>query len=64
VARAYAPSAEEIERARRIVDAFDEAEREGRGVVVVDGRMIDRPIVLQARQVLNQIRSRERSPMG
>ena len=64
VARAYAPSSEEVERARRIVDAFDEAEREGRGVVVVDGRMIDRPIVLQARQVLSQIRSRERSPMG
>ena len=58
VARAYAPTAGELETARRVVDAFDEAEREGRGVVVVDGRMIDRPIVLQARRVLDRGRSR------
>ena len=53
VARAYAPTDAELERARRIVEAFDEAEREGRGVVVVDGRMVDRPIVLQARRLLS-----------
>lgn len=52
VARAYAPTEDEVARATRIVDAFDEAERSGRGVVVVDGQMIDRPIVLQARRVL------------
>lgn len=52
VAQAYAPTADELDRARRIVAAFDEAEREGRGVVVVDGRMIDRPIVLQARRLV------------
>ncbi len=52
VHRAYAPTAEELERARRIVEAFDAAEREGAGVVVVDGRMIDRPVVLQARRIL------------
>ncbi len=52
VARAYAASEEEIARARRIVDAFDAVEREGAGVVVVDGAMIDRPIVLQARRLL------------
>jgi citrate lyase subunit beta/citryl-CoA lyase len=52
VARAYAPSPDEIARATRIVEAFDAAEREGRGVVVVDGRMIDRPLVLQARRLL------------
>lgn len=52
VARAYASTPEERDRARRIVDAYDAAEREGRGVVVVDGHMIDRPIVLQARRVL------------
>ena len=54
VARAYAPTTEELDRASRIVAAFDEAEREGRGVVVVDGRMIDRPIVLQARRLLGR----------
>jgi citrate lyase subunit beta/citryl-CoA lyase len=52
VARAYAPSAEELARSRRIVEAFEAAERAGAGVVVVDGKMVDRPIVLQARRVL------------
>lgn len=54
VHRAYAPTDEELARAERIVAAFDEAERDGRGVVVVDGRMIDRPIVLQARRLLGR----------
>jgi citrate lyase subunit beta/citryl-CoA lyase len=54
VARAYRPSEAELERARRIVEAFEEAERTGAGVVVVDGRMIDRPIVLQALQTLGR----------
>jgi len=52
VHRAYAPTPQELDRAARIVAAFDEAERDGRGVVVVDGRMIDRPIMLQARRLL------------
>lgn len=48
---AYAPAAHELDRARRIVDA---AERAGGGVVVVDERMIDRPLVEQARRVLRR----------
>jgi citrate lyase subunit beta/citryl-CoA lyase len=52
VTRAYAPSPDEVARARRVVEAFDAAERRGEGVVVVDGRMIDRPVVLQARRTL------------
>ena len=52
VARAYAPTPEELERAERIVAAFEEAERTGSGVVVVDGHMVDKPIVLQARRLL------------
>jgi citrate lyase subunit beta/citryl-CoA lyase len=58
VARAYAPSAGELAEARRIVEAFEAAEREGAGVVVVDGRMIDRPLVLQARRLLAADRRR------
>lgn len=54
VARAYEPTADEIARAERILEAFDDAEREGLGVVVVDGRMIDRPVVLQARRLLGR----------
>ncbi len=39
--RVWAPSEAEVEHARKVVDAFAEAEREGRGVVVVDGRMVE-----------------------
>lgn len=48
---AFAPRAAEAERARRIVEA---AERAGGAVVVVDGRMVDRPLVEQARRVLRR----------
>jgi citrate lyase subunit beta / citryl-CoA lyase len=48
---AYAPTAKEVDRAQRIVAA---AEKAGGGVVVVDDRMIDRPLVEQARRVLRR----------
>src|SRR3546814_15674230 len=38
---AFAPSAEEVEKAGRIIAAFEEAEADGRGVVTVDGRMVE-----------------------
>ena len=37
----WAPSEDEIAHARRVVEAFEEAERDGRGVVTVDGRMVE-----------------------
>ena len=39
--RVWAPTGDEVAAARRVVDAFAAAEREGRGVVVVDGRMVE-----------------------
>ncbi len=48
----WAPSAEEIEHAERVIAAFDEAVAEGRGVVTVDGRMIENLHVENARRVL------------
>ncbi len=49
---AFAPAADEVERAGRIIAAFEEAEAEGRGVVTVDGRMIENLHVEEARRVL------------
>lgn len=49
---AFSPSAEEIEYARRVVAAFEEAERQGRGSTSLDGKVIDVPVVKRARQVL------------
>ena len=39
--RVWAPSEDDVDHARRVVDAFAQAEREGKGVVVVDGRMVE-----------------------
>jgi citrate lyase subunit beta/citryl-CoA lyase len=48
----FAPTPEEVEKARRIIAAFEEAEAEGRGVVTVDGRMVENLHVEQARRTL------------
>ena len=47
---AFCPTAEEVERARRIVDAFDASP--GAGTLGVDGEMLDRPHRLQAERIL------------
>lgn len=51
----FAPSADEIARARRIVDAFREAEAKGAAAVQVDGRMVDYPVVRQAERLLESV---------
>ncbi|MGW9076295.1 HpcH/HpaI aldolase/citrate lyase family protein [Streptomyces kronopolitis] len=50
--RVFAPSPQQITRSRRIIDAFEEATREGRGVVTVDGRLIENLHVEDARRIL------------
>jgi citrate lyase subunit beta / citryl-CoA lyase len=54
--RAFAPTADEVAYARRVVSAFEGA---GVGVVSLDGRMLDRPHLLRARRVLNLIAALE-----
>ncbi len=49
---AFAPSADELLRARDVVEAYDRAAGDGRGVVALDGEMIDLPVVERARQLL------------
>ena len=49
---AFAPSAEEIEKARKIVAAFEEAEKKGLGVVAVGSKMIDPPVVKRALRIM------------
>lgn len=48
----YSPSEAEIEHARRIVAAFEEAESRGRGSTSLDGKVIDVPVVKRARALL------------
>lgn len=48
----FAPAPDEVEKAGRIIAAFEEAEAEGRGVVQVDGRMVENLHVEQAHRTL------------
>lgn len=59
VNRAFHPSSEELIRATRIVEA---AQASGAGAILVDGQMVDAPVVLQARRVLADARARSRVP--
>jgi citrate lyase subunit beta / citryl-CoA lyase len=49
---AFAPEAYEIEEARRVIAAFDAADTAGRGVAMLDGRMIERLHADAARRLL------------
>ncbi|MCX6534663.1 MAG: CoA ester lyase [Actinobacteria bacterium] len=48
----WAPTADEVDYAQRVIAAFEEATAEGRGVITVDGRMIENLHVDNARRVL------------
>jgi citrate lyase subunit beta/citryl-CoA lyase len=48
----FSPAEEDIARSRRIIQAFEDATSQGRGVVTVDGRMIEHLHVEEARRVL------------
>ncbi|WP_420340830.1 HpcH/HpaI aldolase/citrate lyase family protein [Thioclava atlantica] len=49
---AFAPSEAEIDLARRQIAAFEEAEKVGQGVAVVDGKIVENLHIVTARQVL------------
>ncbi len=49
---AYAPTEKEVTWAQRVVEAAERAESEGLGVVALDGKMIDAPIVFSAQRLL------------
>jgi citrate lyase subunit beta / citryl-CoA lyase len=55
VAAGFAAGVEEISWARRVVEA---SERAAGGVTVLDGRMVDRPVVARARQILAENKGR------
>ncbi len=49
---AFAPSDADVEHAREVIDAYDEAQAEGRGVVTVNGRMVEHLHVRDAQRIL------------
>ncbi|MEN6340327.1 MAG: citrate (pro-3S)-lyase subunit beta [Clostridiaceae bacterium] len=52
VHRVFTPTPAEIQKALRIMEASRQAEARGSGVVALDGKMIDRPVVLRAERCL------------
>ncbi|MFZ0728198.1 MAG: CoA ester lyase [Desulfobacterales bacterium] len=52
----FSPAPADIDRARRVIQAYEEAQAAGRGAVAVDGRMVDRATVRLAQQLWEQAR--------
>lgn len=50
----FSPNPEDVAYARRVVEAWDEAEASGRGSLSIDGRMVDVPVVKRAQNLLAQ----------
>jgi citrate lyase subunit beta/citryl-CoA lyase len=50
--RVFSPQPDQLDWARRVVEAYEEGERQGLGAVGLDGKMIDRPIYLRAADIV------------
>ncbi|MCC6532086.1 MAG: CoA ester lyase [Burkholderiales bacterium] len=48
----YTPSEQEVAYARKLIEADEEAKKQGRGSFAVDGKMIDIPVVVRAERLL------------
>ncbi len=62
VNRVFAPTAAEVERARKVVEALAAAAREGRGVATVDGEMVEALHGAEARRTLDRARAAGTAP--
>lgn len=51
---AFAPSAEEQDRARRLLDAYERAVASGVAAIDFEGQMVDEPLAEQARRLLDR----------
>ena len=51
----FTPTEKEVDRAHRIIEAMQQAAREGKGAVSLDGRLIDAASIRMAENVVTQI---------
>lgn len=58
----FSPRREDVEYARRVVAAWQEAEASGRGSLDLDGKMVDVPVVKRARNLLALVESINQQP--
>jgi citrate lyase subunit beta / citryl-CoA lyase len=52
---AFSPTADEVARARRLVEAFDKCKAAGQGAFVFEGKMVDAPVAARARALLAKV---------
>ncbi len=57
VQAAFTPGDQAIAAAKRIVETFEASQREGKGAYALDGRMIDMPLLRNAKKVLERARA-------
>ncbi|SJZ86496.1 HpcH/HpaI aldolase/citrate lyase family protein [Garciella nitratireducens] len=50
----FAPSQEEITHAQRVIQAMEQAKKEGKGVFSLDGKMVDAPIIARAETTIKK----------
>lgn len=50
----FAPSEAELKHALRVLEAMEEAEKDGKGVFSLDGKMIDAPVINRATSMVDQ----------
>ncbi|SES26031.1 CoA ester lyase [Psychrobacillus sp. OK032] len=50
----FRPTQTEIEKAQQIVTAYEEYKKAGKGVFELDGKMVDLPVVEQARKIIER----------
>jgi citrate lyase subunit beta/citryl-CoA lyase len=48
----FTPAPAEVDRARRIIEAYDTARAAGHGVTTLEGKLVELPVVERARRVL------------
>ncbi|MDP9161525.1 MAG: CoA ester lyase [Acidobacteriota bacterium] len=51
--RGFAPSDQQLEHAARLIAAFEEAKRRGEGAFMFEGKMVDKPVVERAKNLLS-----------
>ena len=56
--RAFAPSQEALDRARRLIAAAEDAKARGEGAFAFEGSMVDEPVIKRARAVLTRAGNR------
>lgn len=57
----FAPTEKDLQKAYAIMEAIEEANRRGSGVIALNGKMIDKPVVERARYMIERANAAKRS---